>query len=80
MILGIFEKLGAGADVPLAPGSNDLKRRIERIDGQFEPDLVVALACCTVGNGIRADFPGYADRCLAISGRAMELPSRYCPS
>ncbi|MBP2445297.1 hypothetical protein JOH51_002736 [Rhizobium leguminosarum] len=64
MLRGIFQQLDAGAHVPLAPGSDDLNRRIERIDGEFEADLVVTLARRAMGDGIRPDLTGYGDQML----------------
>ena len=51
---GVGDRILARADVPLAPGGDDLQARIERGVGQLEAHLVVALAGAAVGDGIRA--------------------------
>ena len=48
---GVFDFLFAGLDVPDAPRSDDLHLRSQRLDGQFEADLIVALAGRAVADG-----------------------------
>ncbi len=43
----------------------------------LEADLVVALASAAVGDGFGAFFSATSTWCLAITGRAIEVPSRY---
>ena len=52
--LGVIDLFLSGLDVPLTPGGDDGHVGCETLDGQFETDLVVALAGGAVGNGIRA--------------------------
>ncbi len=49
---GVSQGVLAGADLPLAPRSDDLQRWVERLVGQFEAHLVVALAGAAVGHSI----------------------------
>ena len=51
-VLGVLDQLVAAVEVPLAPGRDDLDVRIERVAGQLEADLVVALAGGAVGDGV----------------------------
>ena len=43
-------------DLPFSPRSDHLQLGSQRLDSQFEPDLVVALSGRSVGNGIRPFF------------------------
>ena len=60
IIDGVFPR----TDVPQPPRRNNLQMRSQRLDGQLEPDLVVALAGCAVGNGHRAFLFGNAGQRL----------------
>ena len=55
---------------------DDLDVRVERVGGQLEADLVVALAGCAVGDAIGARLVRDLDQALEMSGRAMEVPSK----
>ena len=52
MGLGVVDLLIPAFDVPLPPGGDDLHGGGKPLDGQFEPDLVVALAGAAVGDGV----------------------------
>jgi hypothetical protein len=67
---------GAAGQVPFAPGRDDLDVGVERVGGELEADLVVALAGGAVGDGVGAGLAAISIRRLAISGRAIEVPSR----
>ncbi len=59
MLLGVFHRRLAivqpvGQELRVLPRRDDLQRRIERHRGQFEADLIVALARGAVADGIRA--------------------------
>ncbi|MNQ88364.1 hypothetical protein D3C85_1036220 [compost metagenome] len=64
VLLGIVHQLLAGQQVPLAPGSDDLHARFERIGAQFETHLVVALAGGAMGDGVGAGLVGDLDQAL----------------
>ena len=44
VLFGKVDQLGPAAQVPFAPWGDDLNLGVERVGGQFETDLVVALA------------------------------------
>ena len=44
----IVERIFAGADIPLAPRSDDLEAWVKRHDGQFKTYLIIPLASCAV--------------------------------
>ena len=52
VLLGEFEELAAGIEVPLAPGRDHLDVGIERVIAELETDLVVALAGGAMGDGL----------------------------
>ena len=54
---------------------DDLEPRIERLDGDVEADLVVALAGAAVGDGVGALAWATSTRSWAISGRASAVAS-----
>jgi hypothetical protein len=64
MLLGEFNEPGARCQIPFAPGRDDADRRLERVIGQFESDLIIALAGRTMRHRIRADLPGDLDLLL----------------
>jgi len=49
---GVSQCILARADLPFAPWSDDLQRRVERLVSQFEAHLVVTLAGAAVGHGV----------------------------
>ena len=51
--------------------------RRQRLVGQLEADLVVALAGAAVGDRVGAFEEAISTWCLAMTGRAIEVPSRY---
>ncbi len=61
---GIVERVLAAADVPLAPGGDDVQAWVEGHDGQLEADLVVALAGGAMGHGVGAFHLGDLDHAL----------------
>ena len=54
VLLGEVDEVGARLEVPFAPRRDDLDVRVERIGGELEAHLVVALAGGAVGDGIGA--------------------------
>ena len=62
--LGIRHQLFARQQIPFAPRRDDLDVRVQRIGAQFETHLVVALAGCAMGDGLRAGLGGYLDETL----------------
>ena len=52
--LGVVDLLFPALDVPLTPRGDDLHLGGEALDGQLEPDLIVALSGAAVGNGVGA--------------------------
>ncbi len=58
-------------------GRDDLQLRRQGHVGQLEAHLVVALAGGAVGDGVGLLAQAQATCALAISGRAMDVPSRY---
>jgi hypothetical protein len=51
---GVGDSVLAGANVPRSPGSDNGEVRRQRLVGQFEADLIVALAGATVGDRVGA--------------------------
>ncbi len=64
VLLGELDELGAARQVPFAPGGDDGHVRLQRVVGELEADLVVALAGGAVGDGIGADGLGDLDLAL----------------
>ncbi len=56
------EQFGARRQIPFAPRRDDLNVRIECVSRQFEAHLIVALAGCTVGNGVGTCFSSNLDQ------------------
>ncbi len=54
VLLGEVEQRGAGGQVPLAPGGDDLDVGLQRVIGELEAHLVVALAGGAVRDGVGA--------------------------
>ena len=65
---GEFDQVGAALELPLAPGGDDLDVGVERIGGEFEADLVVALAGGAMGDGVGAGFRRDLDQALGDQG------------
>ena len=61
-------------------GAIDLDVGRQRIIAELEADLVIALAGRAMADRVGPDLPCNLDPRLAISGRAIEVPSRYSPS
>ncbi len=76
-LLGIVEAVFARLQIPLAPRRDHLQLRSQRLVGQFEAHLIVALAGAAVRHRSRALAQRHFHLCLAITGRASEVPSRY---
>ena len=55
------DQLLAALEVPLPPGRDDADRGLERVVGELEAHLIVALAGGAVADGIRAGLPGDVD-------------------
>jgi hypothetical protein len=74
---GEVHQVGARLEGPVAPGRDHLDVRVQRIGREFEANLVIALAGRAMGNRVGAGFAfAISTRCLEISGRAIEVPSR----
>ena len=73
----VFQFVFTGFEVPHPPGSDEGHFRSQGFDGQFKADLVVALACSAVSDGIGAFFLGDFDEFLGnkgpSEGRAQEV-------
>ncbi len=81
VLLGEVEQRLAALEVPFAPGRDDLDVGLQRVVAELEADLVVALAGGAVGRPRRRrPCAAISIWRLAISGRAIEVPSRYWPS
>ena len=76
VLLGIFDEPGARGQLPFAPGRDHLDVGLERVIGELEAHLVVALAGRAMGDGIGAGLGAISIWRLAISGRAIEVPRR----
>ena len=79
MLGGVLERLGAG-HLPLADRGDDLQVGRERLEGDVEADLVVALAGAAVGDGRRPCSRAASTISLAMSGRPSAVASGYLPS
>ena len=64
VLFGVVEQLGARAEVPFAPRRDDLEIGVQRIGGELEADLVVALAGGAMGDGVGAGLLGDLDEVL----------------
>ena len=64
----IVHQLLAREQIPFAPGRDDLDIRVQRIGGQLEADLVVALAGRAVRDGVGTGLGGDLDQTLADQG------------
>jgi hypothetical protein len=64
MLLGEFQQAGARGQLPFAPGGNHLDVGVERIIGELEAHLVVALAGRAMGDRIRPSLPRDLDLAL----------------
>ena len=58
VLLGEIQQFRAAGQIPFAPGGDDLDVGVQRIGGQLEPDLIVALAGGAMADGIGAGFGG----------------------
>ena len=61
---GKFQQFRPAGQVPFTPGRDDLDFGVQRIGRQFEPYLIVALACRAMGYGIGAGFLSDLDQTL----------------
>jgi hypothetical protein len=80
MLLGKVEQLFAAGIGPFPPGRDDADVRLQRVIAELEADLVVALAGGAVTHRVAPTARAISIWRLAISGRAIEVPSRYWPS
>ena len=64
VLLGEVQQVGARLERPVAPRRDDLDVGVQRIGGQLEADLVVALAGRAVRDGVGAGFAGDVDQML----------------
>ena len=68
VLFGEIDEVGAALELPFAPGRDDLDVGIERIGGEFEAHLVIALAGGAMGDGIGAGLGGDLDQPLGDQG------------
>jgi|SRR5574344_1551387 hypothetical protein len=73
--LGVVDLFFPAFYILNSPWGNDRYQRCDAMDGQFEPDLVIAFSSASApsAKAISASF-------LPMSGRANEVPRRYSPS
>ena len=64
VLFGEFQQLGAAGQVPFAPGGDDRHVGLQRVIGELEANLVVALAGRAMGDRIGADLFGDLDLAL----------------
>ena len=64
VLLGERDELLARAQIPFAPGRDHGHVGLERVVGELEADLIVALAGGAVGDGVGADLLGDLDLLL----------------
>ena len=64
VLLGEVEQRGAGREIPLAPGGDDLDLGLQRVIAELKAHLVVALAGGAVTDGIGAHLAGDLDLLL----------------
>ena len=64
VLFGEFEQMRAALERPVAPWSDDLDVRVQRISGKLEAHLIVALAGCAMRNGVGAGLLGNLDEML----------------
>ena len=74
---GKIDGIFTGFDVPFPPRGDDLELRSQRLDAQFKTNLIVALTCSTMADGIGIFLQATSTRCFAMTGRAMDVPRRY---
>ena len=65
MFFSVLHFIFSGLHVPDSPGSDDLHMRSECFDGQFETNLVIALAGSAVADSVSAVFLGHVDEAFA---------------
>ena len=73
------DQLLTALEVPLAPRGNDPDRRLERVVGQLEADLVVALAGGAMRHRIGADLAGDLDLLLGDERPGDRGPEQVLP-
>ena len=64
VLLGVVEEAGARGQIPFAPRRDDLDVGLQRVIGQLEADLVVALAGRAMGDRVGADLARDLDLAL----------------
>ena len=64
VLLGIFDKFGPRAEIPFTPGRDHPDIGLQRVIGELEADLVIALAGGAVRDGVSADGAGNLDLAL----------------
>lgn len=57
--LGVVDLFFPAFYIPSSPWGNDRHQRCDAMDGQFEPDLVIAFSSASVADGIRTFSQGY---------------------
>ena len=76
VLLGEVDQVGARLELPFPPRRDDADVGVEGIGRQLEAHLVVALAGGAVRDGVRAASRAISISRLAMSGRAIDVPSR----
>ena len=80
MLFGIGHQFSRDIRSHFPPRGDDLDARLQRVGAQFsKAHLVVALAGRAMQMASAPVSLTISIRRLAISGRAMEVPSRYSP-
>ena len=64
VLLGVFEQPGARGQIPFAPRRDHLDVGLQRVIGELEAHLVVALAGRAMGDRVGADLAGDLDLAL----------------
>ena len=68
MLLGPFDQARAAGQIPLPPRRDHFDVWVQRISGQFKPNLIVAFARRAMRNRIRAGFCRNFDQALGDQG------------
>ena len=74
---GKIDGIFTGFDVPFPPRGDDLELRSQCLDAQFKTNLIVALTCSTMADGIGIFLQGHFNKMLCNdrtgNGRSQEI-------